>query len=48
MDRKIDKYTYNVVKDQERNIVGILVRFDNQPAVVIPLIDVILLMEKII
>ena len=48
MERKIDEYTYSVVKDNERNIIGILVRFDNERAVIIPLIDIILMMEKII
>ena len=48
MERKIDLYTYSVVKDNERNIIGILVRFENERAVIIPLIDIILMMEKII
>ena len=48
MERLIDGYSYSVVKDSERNIVGVLVRFQNQKAVLIPLIDIILLMEKIV
>ena len=48
MERKIDDYTYSVVKDNERNIIGVLVRFDNERAVIIPLIDIILMMEKIV
>lgn len=48
MERKIDSYTYSVVKDNERNIIGVLVRFGNERAVIIPLIDIILMMEKII
>lgn len=48
MERKINDYTYSVVKDSERNIIGVLVRFDNEKAVIIPLIDIILMMEKIV
>lgn len=48
MERKINDYTYSVVKDSERNIIGVLVRFDNERAVIIPLIDIILMMEKIV
>ena len=48
MERNIDKYKYSVVKDNERNIIGVLVRYENERAVIIPLIDIILMMEKII
>lgn len=48
MEKRIDKYSYTVVKDQSRNIVGVLVRFENEKAVLIPLIDIILLTEKIV
>lgn len=48
MLRKIDKYTYTVVKDSDRNIVGVLVRYENEKAVLIPLIDIIMIMEKIV
>ena len=48
MLREIDNYTYTVVKDKDRNIIGILVRYSNEKAVIIPLIDIILMMEKII
>ena len=41
-------YTYAVIKDKERNIIGILVRFEDRRAIVIPLIDIILEMEKIL
>ena len=43
-----ENYTYSVVKDSERNIVGILVRYQNERAVLIPLIDIILQLEKIV
>lgn len=43
-----DNYTYSVVKDSERNIVGILIRFQNERAILIPLIDIILQLEKIV
>ena len=46
--KHIDDYSYTIVKDQDRNIVGVLVRYKSNPAVLIPLIDIILLMEKII
>ena len=42
------KYSYNIVKDKDRNIIGLVVRFGNEKAVFIPLIDIILQMEKII
>lgn len=45
---KIDDYTFYVVKDSDRNIIGVLVRYKNKKAVFIPLIDIILQMEKII
>ena len=48
MERIIDNYRYSVVKDNERNIIGIVVRYDNERAVLIPLIDIILMMEKIV
>lgn len=48
MEREIDKYKYTVVKDHERNIIGVVVRYDNERAVLIPLIDIILMMEKIV
>lgn len=48
MERTIENYTYSVIKDSDRNILGILVRFKNERAVMIPLIDIILLMERII
>lgn len=48
MNRKIDDYTFTVIKDQKKNIIGIVVRFKNEKAVFIPLIDIILIMEKII
>ena len=41
-------YSYSVIKDKERNIIGILIRFEDNRAIVIPLIDIILEMEKII
>ena len=41
-------YTFSVVKDRERNIIGILVRYKCKDAIIIPLIDIILQMEKII
>lgn len=41
-------YSYTVIKDKQRNIIGILVRYEENRAVVIPLIDIILEMEKII
>ena len=41
-------YTFSVVKDRERNIIGILVRYKHRDAIIIPLIDIILQMEKII
>ena len=41
-------YSFSVVKDRERNIIGILVRFQKEEAVLIPLLDIILQMEKII
>ena len=41
-------YAYAVVKDKERNIIGILIRFEDNKAIVIPLIDIILEMEKIV
>lgn len=40
-------YTYSIIKDSERNIIGILVRYKNERAVMIPLIDIILQLEKI-
>ena len=40
-------YTYNVVKDKERNIIGILVRYKYEPAIFIPLLDIILRLEKL-
>ena len=43
-----DNYTYSVVKDSERNIVGILIRYQNERAILIPLIDIILQLEKIV
>ena len=42
------KYSYNIVKDKDRNILGLVVRFSNEKAIFIPLIDIILQMEKII
>lgn len=41
-------YSYAVIKDKERNIIGILIRYEDNRAVIIPLIDIILEMEKII
>lgn len=41
-------YSYTVIKDKDRNIIGILIRYEDNRAIVIPLIDVILEMEKII
>lgn len=41
-------YSYAVIKDKERNIIGILIRYEDNRAIVIPLIDIILEMEKII
>lgn len=41
-------YSYNVIKDTDRNIIGILVRYEGEKAIIIPLIDIILQMEKII
>ena len=41
-------YTYSIVKDTERNIVGILIRYQNEKAILIPLIDIILQLEKIV
>ena len=41
-------YTFSVVKDRERNIIGILVRYKYEEAILIPLIDIILQMEKVI
>lgn len=43
-----DNYTYSIIKDSERNIIGILIRFKNERAIMIPLIDIILQLEKII
>lgn len=43
-----DNYTYSIIKDSERNIIGILVRFKNERAIMIPLIDIILQLEKIL
>lgn len=45
---KQNDYTYSVVKDSDRNIVGVLIRYKNENAIIIPLIDIILLMEKIV
>ena len=45
---KQDNYNYEIVKDKERNIIGILIRYKNNEAIMIPLIDIILQMEKII
>lgn len=45
---KQDNYKYEIVKDKERNIIGILIRYKNNEAIIIPLIDIILQMEKII
>lgn len=42
------KYTYRVIKDHDRNIIGILVRYGNNDAIVIPFIDIILQLEKIV
>lgn len=41
-------YTYTIIKDKDRNIVGILVRYKYEHAVLIPLIDIILELEKIV
>lgn len=41
-------YSYSVIKDKQRNIIGILIRYEENKAIVIPLIDIILEMEKII
>lgn len=41
-------YSYAVIKDKERNIIGILIRYEDNRAIMIPLIDIILEMEKII
>lgn len=41
-------YSYSVIKDKERNIIGILIRYEDNRAIIIPLIDIILEMEKII
>lgn len=46
--KEYNQYTYAVVKDKDRNIIGILIRFKNEHAIMIPLIDIILEMEKII
>lgn len=46
--KEFNQYTYAVIKDKDRNIIGILIRFKNEHAIVIPLIDIILEMEKII
>lgn len=41
-------YSYAVIKDKQRNIIGILIRYEENKAIVIPLIDIILEMEKVI
>lgn len=46
--RYIDGYSYTVIKDSDRNILGVLVRYENNKAILIPLIDIILLMEMIV
>lgn len=43
---KQDNYSYEIVKDKERNIIGLLIRYKNNEAIIIPLIDIILQMEK--
>lgn len=44
--RTENNYSYTIVKDKDRNIIGVLVRFKNEKAIIIPLIDIILQMEK--
>lgn len=46
--RTEENYSYTIVKDTDRNIIGVLVRFKNEKAIIIPLIDIILQMEKIL
>lgn len=45
---KQNDYTYEIIKDRDRNIIGLLIRYKNNEAIIIPLIDIILQMEKII
>lgn len=43
-----NEYHYEIIKDKDRNIIGLLIRYKNYEAIIIPLIDIILQMEKII
>lgn len=44
--RKQGDYTYTVVRDKDRQIIGLLLRHKNDESIIIPLIDIILLLEK--
>lgn len=44
---KQNDYTYNMVRDCERNIIGVMVRYKSENAIIIPLIDIILQTEKL-
>ena len=44
---KQNNYNYTVVFDKDRNILGLLVRYENKEAVFIPLIDIFLMTERI-
>lgn len=43
-----NEYHYEIIKDKDRNIIGLLIRYKNYEPIMIPLIDIILQMEKII
>lgn len=47
-DMTQNEYHYEIIKDRDRNIIGLLIRYKNNEAIIIPLIDIILQMEKII
>lgn len=40
-----DDYTYFMTHDKDRNILGVVVRYQSEKAIFIPLIDIILQME---
>ena len=44
---KQNDYTYNIIRDRERNIIGVMVSYKCENAVIIPLIDIILQTEKL-
>lgn len=46
--RKQDFYTYTVIKDIDRNLICLIVRYRNEKAILIPMIDIFLLMEKML